>query len=203
VQQFDVVVVGLFLAPEQSGSYFAALRTASLLGLTLIAGSMVGAPLIARYHHAGSRAELMRLCRVLSFCIALPTLSGLLFLLAAGRWLLAIFDGSFADAYPLLVILAAAYAFAALCGPTAVFLQMIGRERDHLKMMALCYAATLAAQCLLAPFLGSLGVALPNMLGMIGQNLWALRLLRSELALDCSIFGLLCKPSVQTMRKPA
>jgi O-antigen/teichoic acid export membrane protein len=203
VQQFDVVVVGLFLAPEQSGSYFAALRTASLLGLTLIAGSMVGAPLIARYHHAGSRAELMRLCRVLSVCIALPTLSGLIFLLAAGRWLLAIFDASFADAYPLLVILAAAYAFAALCGPTAVFLQMIGRERDHLKMMALCYAATLAAQCLLAPFLGSLGVALPNLLGMIGQNLWALRLLRSELALDCSIFGLLCKPPVQTMRKPA
>jgi O-antigen/teichoic acid export membrane protein len=203
VQQFDVVVVGLFLAPEQSGSYFAALRTASLLGLTLIAGSMVGAPLIARYHHAGSRAELVRLCRVLSVCIALPTLLGLIFLLAAGRWLLAIFDTTYADAYPQLVILAAAYAFAALCGPTAVFLQMIGRERDHLKMTALCYAATLAAQCLLTPFMGPLGVALPNLLGMIGQNLWALRLLRWELALDCSIFGLLCKPSVQTMRKPA
>ena len=194
VQQFDVVVVGLFLAPEQSGSYFAALRTANLLGLTLIAGSMVGAPLIARYHHAGSRAELVRLCRVLSVCIALPTLSSLVFLLVAGRWLLAIFDATFADAYDLLAVLAAGYAFAALCGPTAVFLQMIGRERDHLKMMALCYAATLAAQCLLTPFMGPLGVALPNLLGMIGQNLWALRLLRLELALDCSIFGLFWKP---------
>src|SRR4029078_8928141 len=81
VQQFDVVVVGLFLTPQQSGSYFAALRTASLLGLTLIAGSMVAAPLIARYHHADSRAELVRLCRVLSLCIALPTLLGLIFLL--------------------------------------------------------------------------------------------------------------------------
>ena len=194
VQQFDVVVVGLFLTPEQSGSYFAALRTASLLGLTLIAGSMVAAPLIARYHHAGSRAELVRLCRILSFCIALPTLLGFLFLLIAGRWLLAIFDPGFADAYHQLVILAAAYAFAALCGPTTVFLQMIGRERDHLKMTALCYAATLATQCLLTPLIGPLGVALPAKLGMIGQNIWALRLLRSELALDCSIFGLFWKP---------
>ena len=195
VQQFDVVVVGLFLTPEQSGPYFAALRTASLLGLSLIAGSMVAAPLVARYHHAGSRAELVRLSRILSLCIALPTLLGLLFLLIAGRWLLAIFDASFADAYYQLVILAAAYAFAALCGPTAVFLQMIGRERDHLKITALCYAGTLAAQCLLTPLIGPLGVAVPAMLGMIGQSLWALRLLRSELALDCSIFGLLWKPS--------
>jgi O-antigen/teichoic acid export membrane protein len=203
VQQFDVVVVGLFLMPEQSGAYFAALRTASLLGLTLLAGSMVGAPLIARYYHAGSRADLARLCRVLSVCIALPTLLGLIFLLLAGRWLLAIFDTSFADAYDLLVILSAGFAFAAICGPTAVILQMIGRERDHLKMMALCYATTLAAQFVLAPLIGLLGVALPTMLGMIGQNLWALRLLRSELALDCSIFGLLWKPSVQIMRKSA
>jgi len=204
VQQFDVVVVGLFLTSEQAGSYFAALRTASLLGLTLIAGSMVAAPLVARYHHASSRAELVRLCHVLSLCITLPTLLGLLFLLLAGRWLLAIFDASFANAYPQLVILAAAYAFAAICGPTAVFLQMIGRERDHLKMTALCYAATLAAQCLLAPLIGPLGVAVPAMLGMIGQSLWALRLLRSELALDCSIFGLLWKPSpVRTARSLA
>jgi O-antigen/teichoic acid export membrane protein len=204
VQQFDVVVVGLFLTPEQSGPYFAALRTASLLGLTLIAGSMVAAPLVARYHHAGSRAELVRLSRVLSLWIALPTLLGLLFLLIAGRWLLAIFDASFADAYHQLVILAAGFAFAAFCGPTAVFLQMVGRERDHLKITALCYAATLATQCLLTPLIGPLGVALPAMLGMIGQGLWALRLLRAELALDCSIFGLLWKPSsVRTARELA
>jgi O-antigen/teichoic acid export membrane protein len=199
VQQFDVVVVGLFLMPEQSGSYFAALRTASLLGLTLIAGNMVGAPLIARYYHSGSHAELVRLCRVLSLCIALPTLSGLIFLLVTGRWLLAIFDASFADAYDLLVILAAGFAFAAFCGPTTVVLQMIGRERDHLKMMVLCYAATLGAQCLLTPQIGPLGVALPAMIGMIGQSVWALHFLRSKLALDCSIFGLLWKPpSVRT-----
>ena len=81
---------------------------------------------------------------------------------------------------------------------------MIGRERDHLKMTALCYAATLAAQCLLTPLIGPLGVALPAMLGMIGQSIWALRLLRSELALDCSIFGLLWKPSsVRTARSLA
>jgi hypothetical protein len=71
-------------------------------------------------------------------------------------------------------------------------------------MTALCYAATLGVQCLLAPLIGPLGVALPNMLGMIGQNIWALRLLRSELALDSSIFGLLWKPqSARSARKLA
>ncbi|MGH6874679.1 MAG: hypothetical protein ACREDW_06660, partial [Aestuariivirgaceae bacterium] len=63
------------------------------------------------------------------------------------------------------------------------------------------YAATLAAQCVLTPLIGPLGAALPAMLGMIGQSVWAVRLLRSELALDCSIFGLVWKPaSVRTAR---
>ncbi|HEY7747186.1 MAG TPA: lipopolysaccharide biosynthesis protein [Aestuariivirgaceae bacterium] len=193
VQQFDVVVVGLFLTPEETGSYFAALRTAGLLGLTLIAGSMVGAPLFARYYHAGNTTELTRLCRVLSVCIAVPTLLGFLFLLFAGRWLLGMFDEGFVHAYDLLLILAVGLGFDAICGPTAIFLQMIGRERDYLKTTALCYAATLVTQCVLTPVLGPIGAAVPNALGLIGWNIWALRLLRSELGLDCSIFGLCWK----------
>jgi O-antigen/teichoic acid export membrane protein len=194
VQQFDVVLIGLLLSPEQAGAYFAAFRTASLIGLTLIAGSMVGAPLIARYYHAQDDAGLAKLCRSLSLCIALPALGGFIFLLILGRWLLGLFDPGFATAYPVLVVLASSFGIDALCGPTAIVLQMIGRERDHLKLMALTYAATLAAQIILTPAFGAIGAAVPSMLGMIGWNVLALRLLRSRFGLDCSIFALLRKP---------
>ncbi len=62
-QQFDVVILGLFLSPEHSGPYFAALRTAGLLSLLLIAGNMISAPLIARHYHAGAR-EMMQSCAI-------------------------------------------------------------------------------------------------------------------------------------------
>ncbi len=45
----SVVILGLMLLPEQTGPFFAALKTATLLSLPLAAGVIVGAPLISRY----------------------------------------------------------------------------------------------------------------------------------------------------------
>lgn len=191
VQQFDVVILGLFLSPEDSGPYFAALRTAGLLSLLLIAGNMISAPLIARYYHAGEWVMLQRLVRLLTAGIAIPTLFGLGFLVLAGGWLLRLFDPSFVSAYPLMLILGAGFTFDAIAGPTGYMLQMVGKEGTYLKIMASAYALTLSLQCLLIPIAGPYGAAVPNALGLIVANIFIIRTVKRELGVDPSLFGLL------------
>ncbi len=191
VQQFDVVILGLFLSPEQSGPYFAALRTAGMLSLLLIAGNMISAPLIARYYHAGDQVMLQKLVRLLTGGIAIPTLLGLGFLALTGGWLLRLFDQSFVSAYPLLLILGTGFTFDAVAGPTGYMLQMVGKESTYLKIMAGSYALTLSLQCILIPILGAYGAALPNALGIIVANLFIIRTVKNKLGVDPSLFGLL------------
>jgi O-antigen/teichoic acid export membrane protein len=190
VQQFDVVVLGIFMSPEEAGPYFAALRTAALLSLVLIAGNMASAPMIAKHYHAGDMEGLRKLMGLLTPAIAVPTLLGYIFLAVTGSWLLSMFDPSFASAYPLLLILAAAFTFDAIAGPTGYILQMTGKEKTYLAIMAGCYAATLTAQCLLIPHFGPYGAAIPTALGIVMANLLIIRAVRRSLGIDPSIFGL-------------
>jgi O-antigen/teichoic acid export membrane protein len=193
VQQFDVVVLGVFMSPEESGPYFAALRTAALLNLVLIAGNMASAPMIAKHYHAGDVDGLRKLMGFLTPAIALPTLLGYFFLALIGSWLLSVFDPSFTSAYPLLLILAAGFTFDAIAGPTGYILQMTGREKTYLAIMSSCYALTLLAQCLLIPHYGPYGAAIPTALGIVAANVLIIRAVRRSLGIDPSIFGFVRK----------
>ncbi len=134
-QQFDVVILGFFMSPAEAGPYFAALRTANMLSLLLIAGNLISSPLIAKYHHSGDNEALRRLVRLLTAAIAIPTLLGLGLLALIGKPLLALFNPAFVVAYPLMLILGVGFTFDAIAGPTGYMLQMIGRERTYLKIM--------------------------------------------------------------------
>ncbi|MFN0190399.1 MAG: lipopolysaccharide biosynthesis protein [Aestuariivirga sp.] len=193
VQQFDVVVLGVFMSPEESGPYFAALRTAALLNLVLIAGNMASAPMIAKHYHAGDMDGLRKLIGLLTPAIAVPTLLGYVFLALIGSWLLSMFDPSFTSAYPLLLILAAGFTFDAIAGPTGYILQMTGNEKTYLAIMACCYAGTLLLQCLLIPHFGPYGAAIPTALGIVVANLLIIRAVRRSLGIDPSIFGVVAR----------
>ncbi|HKQ95976.1 MAG TPA: polysaccharide biosynthesis C-terminal domain-containing protein, partial [Aestuariivirgaceae bacterium] len=194
VQQSDVVVVSMLMSPEEAGRYFAAMRTASLLGLLLVAGNIVSAPVISRLFHAGDHAGLERFCRLSATCLGVPALLGFLFLVVAGRDMLAVFDPAIVDAYPALVVLAAGFAFDAASGPTGYFQQMIGRENAYFRTMLATFALVLPAQLVLTPAFGLLGAAVPSAVGAVAWNVVAIRRLRSEYGLDCSLLGLLWWP---------
>jgi O-antigen/teichoic acid export membrane protein len=187
-QHFDVVLLGMYVGPEATGPYFAALRTATMMTLVLFAANMVGAPLIAEYYHGADRERLRRLNRLMILAIAVPTVLAFLCLAAFGRSLLAIFDPSFVSAYPPLLWLGAGFALSALAGPVNYFMQMVGLERRNLAIQAGAYAAVVAAQCYLAPRHGALGVAIPGALGAVAASFGAAILLRRTLGVDTSVF---------------
>lgn len=195
VQQFDVVIAGLYLTPAETGAYFAAQKTASLLTLLLIAGNLVAGPLIATYYHAGDIARLQRMTTIIAVAVAAPTLLGLIFLALAGKLLLGLFDPAFIAFYPVLLVLGAGYTFDAITGPTGYVLQMSGHERSYLRILAITYLATLVAQLILAPRYGALGIAIPNALGVVIYNLLIIHETRRKIAIDPSVFSLFRLPS--------
>jgi O-antigen/teichoic acid export membrane protein len=191
VQQFDVVILGLLGYTAESGQYFAALRTASLLSLLLLAGNLAAAPLMSAQYHAHDHASLAKTVRIVSAGVGVPSLLGLGFLALIGRWLLALFDPSFVSAYDVLLIIGAGYAFDAAAGPNAYLLQMTGHERAYLKTIALSYLLVVIAQLIFIPRYGLLGAAVPNALGMMFTASVCVYLNRKYLGIDPSIFGLL------------
>ena len=194
IQQLDVVVVGSLAPATEAGSYFAAQKTASLLGLVMLAGGLVGAPLMSANYHSGKLRELQRLCGVLGFAIAVSTIIGLLVLVFFGHQLLGLFDASYNGAYGVLLVLAVGYFVDAMAGPNAYLMQMTGLESAYLKIMATCYVFVLAAQLLLVPLYGGIGAAIASACGIVIWNIWAIILLRNRKGLDPSVFGLLFKP---------
>ncbi len=194
IQQLDVVVVGSLAPAAEAGAYFAAQKTASLLGLVMLAGGLVGAPLMSANYHSGKLRELQRLCGLLGITIAVSTIIGLFFLIVFGHQLLGLFDASFSNVYSVLLVLAVGYFVDAMAGPNAYLMQMTGLESAYLKIMGTCYSFVLAAQLFLVPIYGSMGAAIASACGIVIWNVVAIAVLRKSKGLDPSVFGLLFKP---------
>ncbi len=191
VQQFDVVILGLLGKMSESGPYFAAARTASMLSLLLLAGNLAAAPLMSSLYHNKDMDGLKRMVRLASAGIGIPTLLGLGFLALIGGWMLTLFGSTFDAAYPILMVLACGYACDAAAGPTAYLLQMTGHEKTYLKILAVSYAVVVVLQVICIPIYGLMGAAVPATLGMLFTSILAVRATKKYLGIDPSIFGLL------------
>lgn len=194
VQQLDVVVVGSLIGASEAGQYFAAQKTASLMGLVMIAGGMVAAPLMSAAFQGGRIVELQRICKYLALAIAVATLAGLALLGIIGDDLLGLFDPSFESAHGLLMVLALGFAIDALAGPTAYLMQMTRLENDYLKIMAMAYAVVLALQLLLIPYYGAVAAAWATTFGYVIWNVSAVVLLRRNIGVDSSLLSFFLAP---------
>jgi O-antigen/teichoic acid export membrane protein len=194
VQQLDVVVVSAFLGAQEAGAYFAAQKTASLLGLVMIAGGLVAAPLMSAAWQSGRKVELQRLCKMLALAIAVSTAIGFVVLVMTGRLLLSIFDPAYQSAYPLLLILGLGYAIDALAGPTAYLMQMTSLEGAYLRIMAIVYAFVLALQIVFVPLYGAVAAACATALGVALWNIIAITQLRRSIGVDSSILSFFLPP---------
>jgi O-antigen/teichoic acid export membrane protein len=189
IQQLDVVVVGALLGADEAGAYFAAQKTASLLGLVMIAGGLVAAPLMSAAFQGGQRLELQRLCKLLAAAIALTTLLGLVGVAVFGKLLLSIFDPTYVSAYAILMVLALGYTIDAMAGPTAYLMQMTSLEGAYLRVMAIVYAFVLTLQVVFVPIYGAIAAAAATAAGVCLWNIIAIRLLRKSIGVDSSILS--------------
>ena len=197
IQQLDVVVVGTMVGSNEAGAYFAAQKTASLLSLTMIAGGLIGAPLMAGAYHGGKIDELRRLLRFLSLAIGASTILGVLILSIIGPHLLALFDEEYRTAYTVLMILSVGFAIDAMAGPSAYLMQMTGLEKPCLVIMAIAYAIVLTLQFIFVPTYGMIAAALSNTAGSMFWSISAVMLLRHYRGVDPSVLSFFKKKQTQ------
>jgi len=188
--QILLLLTGLLASVESVGLLRIAQRGAALGSIAVSVAVIVAAPEFARLSATGEQARLQRLLTRIARLTAAASASGVLAVLLAGRWLLALFFGpAFTAAWAALALLTAAELSRALFGPAAVLLSMLRHEGVTALALCLATAASAAAAALLLPAFGAAGAAAGSLAGLAlssGLLWWRARRI---LGLDTSALG--------------
>lgn len=180
----DVMMLGRYVGPDEVAVYFAATRTASLIGFIYFAVSARAVPSFSEIHAAGDRAQLQRFLDGVNRMSFWPSLLGALALLAAGPFVLGLFGEGFARGYPVLAILAIGYVVRCTVGPLEYLLSMTGRQGVATRIICASTLANVALNAALIPYWGLEGAAAATVLAG-ALNLAALhRAVKRELGLS-------------------
>lgn len=170
LESTDVVVIGAFMAPEHVAVYFAALRTAGLMGFVYFAVAGFAVPRFAMLHASGDSEAMHQFVRQATRLIFWPSVAAALGLLALGKLFLGLFGDDFADGYGLMAVLMAGFLFKAAIGPVD---QLLGVSGSH-RLVAMVLVATallnVALNITLIPVNGTYGAALATVISIMVSN---------------------------------
>lgn len=185
-----VVVLAAVLTPEASGPFFAAIKTAQLMSLLLVASEIVSAPLISKYYAEGDKEKVQLICAAISWISFAFSAATFLFMIFAGKMLLNFFGPGFDGVYYELLVIAGGFIIHAACGTNNVLLNMTA----HGKMaMVISFTVNAFGLLLLAAttiFGGSMGAAITLAGITCTWNIWMVIYARRKLGIDPSILSL-------------
>jgi O-antigen/teichoic acid export membrane protein len=184
----DTLAVGYFLGSEEVGLYGAAIKTATVIGMPMIATNTVIAPMIASYHAARDTKGLQNavsLATLASFGFSLAVGLGILFLSGP---LLDAFGAGFSLAQAPLVVLILGQWFGAGSGTVGLLMILTGYERQSLAVLGWCTLIESALCVIVIPVFGILGAAVVSTLGLCLWNIWMHHLVVRHLGIHPSIF---------------
>ncbi|WP_461516542.1 flippase [Porticoccus sp.] len=170
-----VLVLGVWSSTEEVGFYSIAQRTASLIGLVLIAANSIIAPKFSALYQQKDMVALDRVARQAALILTLMATPIALILLIAPKWVMTFFGPEFANAWLFLVILACGRLVGVMSGSVGILLVMTGNERTYfvanLQSVLLCGFLCL----LLIPTWGGLGGAIAASVSLAAVNLLRVR----------------------------
>jgi O-antigen/teichoic acid export membrane protein len=155
----DILLLNLFVAPDQTGIYFAAIRTISLVSFVQFSVSAVAMTRFAKLHAEGRRGDIYPTLKDLQKWTFWPAAAGVVGLLALGHPLLWLFGPEFTAAYPVMFILAAGLLTQAFAGPAQNLLVMTGHQTVTAAVMVLTVLLNAGLNLALIPAMGILGAA--------------------------------------------
>lgn len=155
----DVVIVGLYLVPDEVAIYFAAAKTMALVQFVFFSVKAAAAPRFSSLVAAKDNEGLARFAGEMARWGFWPSLAVGLLMLLAGHFLLSLFGAAFTAGYPLMAILFVGYLAKASVGPGEVLLTMAGRQRICALLYAVALCANIGLNMLLIPLYGLTGAA--------------------------------------------
>ena len=167
------LMLGIWSTGADVALFTAAVRTAFLTSLILVAVTSIVAPRFAAAHGRGDDDELERIARTSSGIMALAAAPVCLLLVLAPEWVLAIFGEGFAAAAPALALLAAAQFVNVATGSIQYLLAMCGEEIALRNLNLAAAFAIIMLNVALIPAYGLWGAALAMTVVIVGQNVAA------------------------------
>jgi len=156
----DILILGLFVAPEYVAFYFAATRLAQILAYVPYGATAATAQKYAVFAGRPESSELQALIgKVATFSTVLTGVGALLLSFFAAQ-LLAAFGPDYAQAAPIVALLCLGIVVSCAFGPGEDVLNMLGQERVCSLAFLSALAVNIALNFALIPLLGLTGAAL-------------------------------------------
>lgn len=170
--QADVIMIGLYLDPQQVAYYASAAKTAIVVTFVFQSIITLAVPKIGELHARDRRDELQRLLSSLIHWIFWPSLVAAAILVLFGRWILGLFGPGFETAYVPLVILVVGQIIHAAVGPVLGLLSMTGHQKLCAQVFAVSAVTNVVLNATLIPLAGVTGAAIATAASVVLWNVW-------------------------------
>lgn len=155
----DVLILGLFVPPDQVAFYYAATRLAQLVAYVPYGISAVTAQKFAALAEHHERPALQALIGRAALAGTVLTLAGTLFMALMAGPLLGLFGAEFDSARQLVPLLCLTVVVTVALGPGQDVLNMLGGEREAALAFTLALAVNIGLNFALIPLFGTTGAA--------------------------------------------
>ena len=170
--QAGVIVVGIFLRPQDVAIYSAAAATSGLVALPIFAAVALGAPKFAALHAQQRRLELQALFTNIVRLTFWPSLAIALIFVAFGSTVLRLFGPGFEQGYPVLLILTLGQLVIAFVGPVENLLNMTGHHVVTARVQTTSAILAVVFGLVFTRIWGSVGTAVAFSAAMALGNAW-------------------------------
>jgi O-antigen/teichoic acid export membrane protein len=187
ISRTDLVMLGVLRGAEDAGRYAVASRIAEVLPFISYAASSVASPHFAKLHRAGDMEKLQGLLTGMGRRVLLATvpLTAAVVLFAVPL-LDIVFGRDYAQAAPLLRVLAAAQLVVVMGGPLGTLLNMSGYESTHLRILGIAAVTNVLFNFALIPTFGAVGAATATLVSVVVSR----GAVRSRLGLRSTLVGI-------------
>lgn len=167
----DVIIVGMYLPPDQVAIYFAAAKVIVLMQFIFFAVKAAAGPRFAALFGKGDTAALENAAQQTARWSFWPSLTFGLMLLALGPWLLLLFGEGFSSGYILMVILFLGFLVKSAIGPAETLLNMAGKQVNCMILYTVTFISNISFNVVLIPLYGLIGAAIAAALAMLVETL--------------------------------
>lgn len=167
----DVLVLSAFRSPEETGAYFAAIKTLAFISFVSFAVAAAAAHKFTEYYTNGDHARLEQFVRDSIAWTFWPSLLGTVLIVALGKPILWLFGSDFVSAYPVMFVVAAGLLVRAAVGPLERLLNVTGHEGTCARIYFAAFLANLVLNLALVPSFGIIGAGAATSLAYMMESI--------------------------------
>jgi O-antigen/teichoic acid export membrane protein len=187
----DILVLQLFVGPDDIAIYYAATKTMVLVTFVSYAVSAATAHRYSEYHVAGESEKLAAFVADTVRWTFWPSLALAVALMVAGKFILSLFGPGFAEGYPLLCVLAVGLLARSAIGPSGGLLNMVGQQFTCAAVYAIAFVTNLILCFTLIPRFGLIGAAIATATAVLVETVLLFIAVRMQLGINVFV---LCAP---------